>query len=111
MSYDANGNELSSGGFGRGIPHVDLGHEPNSTVNPLGELMRAMVLRVVDDVRAGGEFREDALAYMDEASDDEGDDYVLSFRNVAAYLGVCPQRLRAAILDPNRSISTRRRAA
>lgn len=112
MSYNSNGNELSTGVFGGKMPHVDLGHESSSVVNPLGELMRAMVLRVVDDVRAGGELRDDALAYMDEAPDDEsGDDYVLSFRNVAAYLGVCPQRLRAAIIDPERSISTRRRAA
>lgn len=109
MSYDMNGNGFSSGGSGSGMPYVELGHEASSSVNPLGELMRAMVLRVVDDVRAGGEVREDALAYMDDASED--DDYVLSFRNVAAYLGVCPRRLRAAILDPDRSISTRRRAA
>ena len=77
----------------------------------MGELMRAMVLRVVDDVRAGGELRDDALSYMDATVEEGAEDYVLSFVNVAAYLDICPERLRSAILDPMRSISTRRRAA
>ncbi len=107
MLFDFVGDSSSSGsGWQLPQSEVWLG---GSSANPMAELMRAMVLRVVDDVRAGGELREDALLYMD--SEEGDDDYVLSFRNVASYLGVCPARLREAILDTNRAISTRRRAA
>lgn len=107
MGFDQAGSEGSAGR----VPLVDGSFSSNSAVSPMGELMRAMVLRVVDDVRAGGELREDALAYMDATPEEGGDDYVLSFKNVASYLGICPKRLRNAIVDPGRSISTRRRAA
>jgi len=107
MSFDFQGSEGTAGRF----PHIDGSYQSSSAASPMGELMRAMVLRVVDDVRAGGELREDALAYMDSTVEEGAEDYVLSFRNVAAYLGICPNRLRSAIVDPMRSISTRRRAA
>jgi hypothetical protein len=107
MSYDSNGNEFGVSGGSDRLPQIDNLQDANSAVNPLGELMRAMVLRVIDDVRSGGELKADAMEYME--SDDE--EYIFGFRNVASYLGVDYRILREAIVNPTHRISTRRRAA
>lgn len=69
--------------------------------------MRAMIFRVIDDLRAGGELREEALAYLW----DEEEEYIFSFIAICRHLEMDPAKTRELIINPVRKISTRRRAA
>lgn len=73
----------------------------------ISELMRAMILRTIEDLHVGGELREEALAYL--MDDDE--EYILSFNSICRYLGFDPDKTRYAILNAKTRIRTRRRAA
>ena len=73
----------------------------------LTELMRAIVLRTVDDYHNKPLFREEALSYME----DPEEDYLFSFRGICTHLGLCPDKTKKAIVYSKERISTRRRAA
>jgi hypothetical protein len=92
------------------FPGVDAAYVVGNGYIAENELMRAIILRVIEDLKKGGEFKEDALAFLD--SDEE--EYVFSFRAICGHLGFDPSKTRSAILsaiDEGRRISTRRRAA
>ncbi|HMO02976.1 MAG TPA: hypothetical protein PKD37_08270 [Oligoflexia bacterium] len=97
---------------GSSLPQFDMAYDLGSGYCPIKELMRAMILRAVEDYHCGGTFREDALTYMlDQDSDDLRDEYVFSFSSVCKYLGLDPAKTREQIINTKTRISTRRRAA
>lgn len=89
------------------LPQIDMSYDPGKGYNAITELMRAIILRVVEDIKSGGLLREEAVAYMD----DPDDDYIFSFLSICNYLGFDPAAVRYQILYSKRRISTRRRAA
>lgn len=89
------------------LPQIDQSYGAGRGYNPINELMRAMILRVVDDLNSEGELRAEALEYL--FSDDE--EYILSFQAICRHLGFDPAKTRDKILNPGHKISTRRRAA
>lgn len=119
------------------FPQVDLAFGGGRGYQPESELMRAIILRAVEDLNSAGELRDEALAFFgsdnddrdndDESSDNSShhacedpqchhcfgsdDDYVFSFRSICHYLGLDPQATRNSILFADHKISTRRRAA
>ena len=97
------------------LPQMDSHIMTSRGYNPIHELMRAMILRAVEDYQAGGELREDALRYFNGDDGDEDDTgqevYVLSFAFICKHLGLDPKKTREAILNADHRISTRRRAA
>lgn len=86
---------------------MDLSWDGGKGYNPVSELMRAMILRTIEDLNQIGEPREEALAYMH----DEDEEYVFSFYSICRYLGLDPEKTRDAILNAKTKIRTRRRAA
>lgn len=89
------------------LPQVDMAYDLGKGYDAISELMRAMVLRTIEDYQSGGELREEAVNYME----DQEDDYILSFRVICTHLGLDPDKTRHMIMNANRRISTRRRAA
>lgn len=89
------------------LPQMDSAYLLGNGYSALSELMRAMVLRTVDDFNSGGELAEEAIAYME----DPEEEYVLSFRAVCKHMGMDPDKTRFAIMNAKHKISTRRRAA
>ena len=81
--------------------------DPGKGYNALTELMRAIILRTVEDFKSGGELREEAVAYMA----DPEEEYIFSFSFICQYLGFDPALTRHEIMNTTRKISTRRRAA
>ena len=97
------------------LPQIDEALGVGKGYDPIHELMRAMILRAIEDFNSGGELREDALNYFyadDENDEDEdNEDHVLSFSFICKHLGMDPQKTREAIIHATHRISTRRRAA
>ena len=105
------------------LPQMDTVNGTGKGYDPIHELMRAMILRAIEDFNSGGELREDALNYLyaeeneasenDNTDDYEGevDEYVLSFGFICRHLGMDPEKTRHAIIHATHRISTRRRAA
>ena len=89
------------------FPQVDMSYDPGKSYNPISELMRAIVLRAVEDLNYTGEIHEAARAFFD----DDEEDYIFSFRAICRTLGLDPDAAREAILFSGRKIRTRRRAA
>lgn len=89
------------------LPQIDTAYLDINGFDSLKELMRAMILRTVEDYNSGGELAEEAIAYMD----DEEDDYIFSFRAICRHLNLDPDKTRYAIMHATHRISTRRRAA
>lgn len=89
------------------LPQMDAAYLLGTGYDSVNELMRAIILRTVEDYNAGGEFYEEAIAYM---SDPE-EEYVFSFRAICNHLGMDPDKTRYAIMNATHRISTRRRAA
>lgn len=87
------------------VPLLDPNFFSNSGYNAVHELMRAMILRTIEDFNSGAELRDEAIAYMSEVDDD----YVLSFSAICRHFGLDPTRTRGAIMNTTRRISTRRR--
>jgi len=85
--------------------------------DPIQELMRAMILRAIEDLNSPGELRDDAIKYFfaddDNSDEDETglEDHVLSFKFICRHLGMDPKKTRESILNATHRISTRRRAA
>ena len=94
------------------FPQIDMSYGQGSPgYNPQSELMRAIILRAIEDLNRPGELRDDALAFFNGDNDDEEEDYIFSFKSICGYLGFDPQATRESILGATRRISTRRRAA
>ena len=77
------------------------------TYSALSELMRAVILRVVDDFNAGAELQREALEYLN--NDDE--EYIFSFYSICSHFGLDPKKTREYIIHPRHRIATRRRAS
>lgn len=92
------------------FPAVDTSYSGGNCYVPENELMRAIILRVIEDLKKGGELKDEAVTFLE----DEEDEYVFSFISICNHLGFNPQATRQAIfssLAEGRRISTRRRAA
>jgi hypothetical protein len=89
------------------LPTMDMAFHGGNGYNPINELMRAIILRTVEDFHSGGEFLQEAIEYMH----DEEEEYVFSFRAICRHLGFDPEKTRYAIMNATHRISTRRRAA
>lgn len=89
------------------LPQMDMSYNGGKGYSALSELMRAMILRAIEDYNSSGELREEAIAYMS----DEEEDYIFSFRAICRHLGLDPEKTRKGIMFATRRISTRRRAA
>ena len=90
------------------LPQMETGWATGGSYNPINELMRAIILRVIDDYNSTGELHKEALDYL-YAEDD--DDYVFSFQAICKHLGFDPEKTRHQIMHAEHRISTRRRAA
>jgi hypothetical protein len=89
------------------LPVMDSAYLEGKGYTAVSELMRAMILRAIEDVQSGGQLREEALEYLM----DEDEEYVLSFNSICRYFGFDPAKTRYAILNAKKRIRTRRRAA
>jgi hypothetical protein len=89
------------------LPDMDMSYDGGNGYVPLHELMRAMILRTVEDFNSEGELRDLAIEYME----DEEEEYIFSFRHICQHFGMDPKKTRDAIMNATKRISTRRRAA
>jgi hypothetical protein len=89
------------------LPQIDLSYSGGNGYDPVNELMRAIILRTIEDYNSGGELHDEALSYMF----DEEDEYIFSFNAICHHLGFDPEKTRYAIMNATHRISTRRRAA
>ncbi len=89
------------------LPAMDIAYLDAQGYSALSELMRAMILRTIEDLQSHGEQRDEAIEYL-MAEDEE---YVLSFVSICRYFGFDPEKTRHAILNAKTRIKTRRRAA
>jgi hypothetical protein len=90
-----------------GLPRMDANWLGNRGYDPINELMRAIILRTIDDYHSGGEFKEEAVQYLYK----EDDEYIFSFYSICKHLGFDPDKTRYSIMHATHKISTRRRAA
>lgn len=102
MSAQGNGE-----GSGSRLPQMLSGTTSAPTYSPLSELMRAIILRVVDDYNSISDLRQDAVDYLF----DEDDEYIFSFRSICNHFGLDPVKTRENIMYPKHRIATRRRAS
>lgn len=105
------------------LPQMDEAYNHGRGYDAISELMRAIILRTIEDIRHGGEFRQDAIDYLyasfDDGSGDAGEseehEYIFSFRAICSTLGMNADMARTNIINAalhgDRRISTRRRAA
>jgi len=89
------------------LPQMDMSYHGGRGYDAINELMRAIILRTVEDYNSGGELREEAINYMH----DEEEEYVFSFQAICRHLGFDPEKTRYMIMNATHRISTRRRAA
>lgn len=89
------------------LPQIDMAYDLGKGYDPVCELMRAIILRTIEDFNSGGELKAEALEYLF----DEEEEYIFSFNAICRYLSFDPQKTRDAIIYATRRISTRRRAA
>ncbi len=89
------------------LPQIDTSVNFGKGYSALSELMRAMILRAVDDFNSTGEHHDEAIEWLFS----EEEEYVFSFRAVCHHLGFNPEKTRERIMNPTHKISTRRRAA
>lgn len=89
------------------LPQMDMSYNGGKGYNPIAELMRAMVLRAIDDFNSSGETQEEAITWLHS----EEEEYIFSFRAICKHLGFDPDKTRHRIMNPTHKISTRRRAA
>ncbi len=89
------------------LPEMDMSVNCGKGYDPINELMRAIILRAIEDYNSSAELRQEAVVYMY----DEDEEYIFSFRAICRHLGMDPEKTRFAIMNANHRISTRRRAA
>jgi hypothetical protein len=90
-----------------GLPQIDMSYDLGKGFDSISELMRAMILRTIEDFQSGGELREEAIQYMMGADEE----YIFSFAAICYQLGLHPVNTRNKIMSAEKRISTRRRAA
>ncbi len=90
-----------------GLPQMDLAYMGGNGYDPVNELMRAIILRTIEDLNSTGELYQEALDYL--MNDEE--EYIFSFKAICKHIGFDPEKTRFAILNADHKISTRRRAA
>jgi hypothetical protein len=91
----------------RSIPEMLAGYSTLATYSPINELMRAIILRVIDDYNSSPSLSKDALDYL--LRDD--DEYIFSFSSICNHLNMDPCKTRDYIFNPRHRIATRRRAS
>jgi hypothetical protein len=89
------------------LPQIDMSYSPGKGYDAVNELMRAIILRTIEDFNSGGELHAEAVEYLF----DEEEDYIFSFRAICRHLGFDPEKTRHSIMYAEKKISTRRRAA
>lgn len=89
------------------LPQMDMSYGGGKGYSPISELMRAIILRTIEDYNSVGELHEQAVEYLF----DEEEDYIFSFYAICKHLGFDPAKTRHQIMNTTRRISTRRRAA
>ena len=92
---------------GKKLPSMDMSYLGGNGYDPVHELMRAIILRAIEDYNSNGEFHYEAVDYF---NDDE-EDHIFSFQFICRQLGLDPEKTRYAIFNAKHRISTRRRAA
>lgn len=90
---------------------VDMSFGSGKGYNPVSELMRAIILRAIEDLNCHGELRDDAMAFFNGDDDDQDDEYIFSFAAICKHFGFDPEKTRHSIIHADHRISTRRRAA
>ncbi|MEY4668202.1 MAG: hypothetical protein RL518_901 [Pseudomonadota bacterium] len=86
---------------------IDAEHSTGSVGEAVSELMRAMILRTIEDLHGDERLKVKAIDYMHR----EDDDYVFSFYSICKHFGMDPGRTRRAIMTAGDRIRTRRRTA
>lgn len=90
------------------LPQMDAAYLLGNGYTAINELMRAIILRTIEDYNSGaGEYYEEAVDYLY----DEDDEYIFSFAAICKHLGFDPGKTREKIVHATHRISTRRRAA
>ena len=89
------------------LPQMDLASFGGRGYDAINELMRAIILRTIEDFNSGGELRQEAVEYLE----DEEEEYVFSFKAICRHLGFDPAKTKHHIVYATHKISTRRRAA
>lgn len=89
------------------MPQMDPAYFVGNGYDSINELMRALILRAIEDLNSPGELRDQALEYL--YADEE--EYIFSFKAICRHLGFDPDKTRYHILNAKHRISTRRRAA
>jgi hypothetical protein len=89
------------------LPQMDMSFLGGKGYTPLSELMRAIILRAIEDYNSSGMLRQEAIEYME----DEDEEYIFSFVSICKHFGLDPAKTRYAIMNATHRISTRRRAA
>ena len=89
------------------LPTMDMSYNSGRGYDPVHELMRAIILRTIDDFNSTGEFHQVAVDYLHE----EEQDHIFSFQFICKQLNLDPGKTRSAIMNATHKISTRRRAA
>lgn len=108
MSHD---NEIFSGNaLRRFFPEIDMGDGISDQSNPLATLMRAILLKAIEDFQKGGHLRRDALRYLHEKLS-EHDDHVFSFQSICESLQLDPHSVRTRITGLTKPVRFRRRVA
>jgi len=92
---------------GEKLPQMDMSYIGGRGFDSINELMRAIILRTIEDLNSGGELKAEALAYMYDAEEE----YIFSFNAICRHLGFDPEKTRHYIINAKHKISTRRRAA
>ena len=101
------------------LPQWDSAYTPGKGFDSVCELMRAIMLRAIEDYNSPGELREEAIKYFfgltgansSDCSQEDNEEYIFSFKNICGHLGLDPDKTRYAIMNATHRISTRRRAA
>ncbi len=97
------------------LSQQDPAYTTDKGYDPVCELMRAIILRTVDDYNAGGDYKKEAIDYMFDKTgdkifyDNEDDQYIFSFSAICKHLELDPAKTRFAIMNAEHKISTRRR--
>lgn len=94
------------------LPQMDMSFHGGKGYDPINELMRAIILRAIEDYNSSGELRDEAISYFyADDSGDDNEDHIFSFAAICRHLGLNPEKTRDAIVTATHRISTRRRAA
>lgn len=100
------------------LPQMDMSYFSGKGHTALSELMRAIILRAIEDFHSNGAFKEEALKYFygindsndDENDDNDNDEYIFSFEAICKHFELDPEKTRDAIINAEHRISTRRRS-